>query len=106
VRVPKKTWIARGSSLTTSILCGVVWMRTRDATATASSSSKGINKDSSRDSNKVSAVSKGSKVKKVDKDKKDRKARLNRASAAKAAGRDPSRVSSKRADRKTVVLPT
>ena len=81
-------------------------MRTRDATATVSSS-KAISKDSSRDSNKVNAVSKGSKVKKVDKDKKDRKAnRLNRASAAKTAGRDPSRVNSKRADRKTVVRPT
>src|SRR5687767_14223339 len=88
VRVPKRTSIARGNWLTTSIHCGVVWMRTRGATATVNSS-KVIS-----EANRVSRANRAREVRKVN--------RARRVSKASADNKDLKEVSSKEANRPAV----
>src|ERR1043165_5878790 len=58
VRVRKRISIARGNWLTISIRCGVAWMRTRDATATASNNSRAINNKDNSKGSRANAVNK------------------------------------------------
>src|SRR5688572_16160174 len=88
VRVPKRTSIARGNWLTTSIHCGVVWMKTHGATATVNSS-KVIS-----EANKPSRDNRAREVRKV-----NRARRASKASADNRGNRDLKEVSSKEVNR-------
>src|SRR6185369_1125838 len=67
VRAQRRTWIARGNSLTISTRCGVVWMR-RPTGAINRGNNKGISKGNNRVSNRDN-----SRVNKVRKDKRANK---------------------------------
>src|SRR5688572_21987302 len=100
VRVPKRTSIARGNWLTTSIRCGVVWMRTHGATATVNSSkviseANRVSRDNrAREVRKVNRARRAREVRKV-----NRARRASRASADNKGNRDLKEVSSKEVNR-------